>query len=1087
MATLKRKNNGVWEEVEGLHVSERRQWNLMGPSASVAVPTFVQLLRVPAATVVSTASIVKWNPQSSEHPFAEFYTTGNEELDNATMSPARVHNRTFQLQADQFRNAEVVPSGYEFTGRFMLIYRLQWDVTSGQPVGGSSGPSGQQDVAPTPRGVIAFNASRSVWQGIFTTPTNLRRGDIIEVQYKEYSGTAPTATRPGGGWIPWNRGNFSVVAPTNTWSVDLPTPSATATGIAVRSRVTRAVLSPTIDSIEATRFSGNRLRRQATISVRTSNAQEVRIRVSNPVTVPSWRIGDDRRAWSPWTTVPVGGLNQFSMPVFYTGTGSELRVDVEARRGTTVVSSSMDFHSRNVGINRLFPPSISWPRSPSFTDPDALSPIATIALIGIATVLTGGIALWSSIATIHVAAGAVSSMTLFTTTSGGLAFLGISTSVGSIGIAATTSGLVAAFGVAGVAGVGASLLVAVSGSSQRNLTVSPRIGGDFTRSRARIGWRIPGFSDTYSSWSSWRTSANPSFSWNNVVGGVGGLVWEVEAQGPDGATQSTVGVRFETDALLVDQPTRVRGADTVTFRGYGMTALRWRTRVDRTDTPGVLGRWSPWINISSRSGRVGTVTGVRTVSNRIEYQTRAGTRTGQVQEGLVSIVSGQAEENSPPPTEQEHIPAPPPPPPPPALPQVSGEQQSVSAWAYITRAYTDRDRPTTPTAPTAPTVPVAPPPTTPTRPSPTLPLPPTTPPPPPDDRTVVGPTNLRVRFTLNTARTRLTIAPTAMNAGNGFRMRIEWDGGQFSLPTPRNRGGLFRFQTGSFTVDVPDGAEEARVEIYAEHTTLALLGPAYFDYTLPAPPPSNLRASFAQANNQITVTVTGDDYHQGRGRARFNGGAWSTPSPTDSGGNRRHRSGTFVYGIPTGATTMDFELYAVNEDGLEVGPAVFPYTIPATAPTTPTTPVAPTAPPPEVIPPTEPEPVAPTTPAPTAPITPVDPGGGEVGPAPTVPEPGPEEVDEPVVLIANQPSLEMIMASQRFSLGAVNPDNWNIYFGNVGRVSPPTTIRFICGGRTAGDEHQDYNDVTMWPSPDLSSASAEWVSVYVALLYEDIS
>ena len=146
--------------------------------------------------------------------------------------------------------------------------------------------------------------------------------------------------------------------------------------------------------------------------------------------------------------------------------------------------------------------------------------------------------------------------------------------------------------------------------AQRNLQANVVFGGEVTRTRARIGWRIPGFVDSYSDWTPWRTGGGTvQYSWQDVVGGVGGLVVHAQAEGPDGGTESIIAVRFETDALLVEAPQRQGvGSRIVRVRGYGMTGIRYRTgfAADPRFAPNIWDGWQTR-NVTSRSGRIGSV------------------------------------------------------------------------------------------------------------------------------------------------------------------------------------------------------------------------------------------------------------------------------------------------------------------------------------------------------------------------------------------------------------------------------------------------------------------------------------------------
>ena len=242
--------------------------------------------------------------------------------------------------------------------------------------------------------------------------------------------------------------------------------------------------------------------------------------------------------------------------------------------------------------------------------------------------------------------------------------------------------------------------------------------------------------------------------------------------------------------------------------------------------------------------------------------------------------------------------------------------------------------------------------------------------------------------------------------------------------------------------------------------------------TAPPPPvvrPTNLRVQFQKSGNNIIVTPSATDGVRFRTRGRFGSGQYSIPSPPNTDGRYfAYRTGTHTYGIPTGATTFRVELFAISSDGATTGPAYFDYNIPADP-----------APPTE--PPKEPD-VAPPPPPPPAPVT-EQPTEEEVDNPTDVPEDrrGQGEVVQET-LVGSQPGINIEIARQTFQVGAVNPDNWETYWMDIGTTTPPTTIKFIGTGRSSGN----YNDLTMWPSPNYSANSWDWRSVYLVLFYERV-
>ena len=125
--------------VRKLKLWDGRRWVTMSEDDDSA-GLWIRVLGVTAATV--RGSIVRWQPVSAEYPFAEFYTNitrGSNRLSGSAMSAARVHNRPLSLVDDAIRGIDYsrIPSGYRFSGKCLVVYRLMWDIT-----GGASGAAG---------------------------------------------------------------------------------------------------------------------------------------------------------------------------------------------------------------------------------------------------------------------------------------------------------------------------------------------------------------------------------------------------------------------------------------------------------------------------------------------------------------------------------------------------------------------------------------------------------------------------------------------------------------------------------------------------------------------------------------------------------------------------------------------------------------------------------------------------------------------------------------------------------------------------------------------------------------------------------
>ena len=1300
MTKLRVEIDGAWHDVDQLHVEEFGFWNLMGAAVQTARPSFVRLMRVPGPQV--SGNIVKWAPRSDAFPFAEFYTNGNNQLDNAGMAPARIHNRSFNLIDTGFVNNETVPAGYRPTGLAALLTRLQWDVTSeGAATGaaGQDGAAGQQTgTPPTPSVVIAFSNARNAFQAVYSTAISLAVNDLLEAEYREYTGTAPSASNPGSGWT------TAVIRPGNRitrtgirrWTIDLPTPTAGQDGIVVRSRVRRPPTPLSIDSITVTPYTGRPAERQATVTATTTGGVDARMRITvNGFVAPQW----GRINWSPWQAIGSDNTVQWEdIPLFWTGSGGRPVIEVQARNPAGTVSRILEISVSDWNTPDVFTiPQITWGNNAyELVDPDRVHPAIIIGLAAAAIAVTGGIAaIGAASASGAVIGGGIGLHTgiqfgVATTWAGLTAFV---TTGSVIAVPTAVVSITGALGAAVGMGTIAATAAVATGSGQRHLIVRPNVSVAGTVStRVRLGWRLlGGFNDHWGPWSSSQSGqGSKTFRFNNVVGGEGAVVIQVESATPSGATFVSVAFRIDTHALESSPPTR--SGNTVTIRGYGMTAVRARYGeiVGSVPTPA---QWSPWRTYQTiKSGRIGTATvilpantGSRARNYVVEYDRRTPSHASNVQAEPVSVPARSGAQGGVPRPPQPHVPAPLPSPPPASPPSgqqsgPSGQQTRSSPWVYVTREYPDT--PTTPTLPTPPTTPSTPtplPPTDPGRPGPGTPAPPTTPAPTPTPGPVVRPTNQRMGFTFNDDSSQVTLTPTAVNAvghqiqvrwgatatwgqpippsdpatrqrqfatgpftqsvpsgastvyvrlwsvsaqggqvgpalfqqdipeaapdiqvafsrvaddvqavlsgaratgwrtrsrfatsgawstpspsdsggerqhsttatrtfpipsgdppvmqlevyavndddreagpevftytistgeteeetlpapsnirvvwaltdttltanlsgtnASGFRTRGRWGTRAWTTPSPADSGGQRRYRTGAHRFTRVTGERSFRLEVWATNTDGIETGPLFFNYLIPEGAPTGLTARFDKTGDVITVTLGGQNAVAFRTRGRFDQRDFGVPSPADStDGQRRHRTGTHRYVVPAGgADVLTLEVYAVNRSRVEAGPAIFLYSIPDGDSVGQPQPPSTAAPPPVAPTPGPEEPETPgETPTEPAPVT----------PEPEAPDPGGGEVFTPV-LVENQPSLSFRVNGQTFDVGAVDPNDWQVFFFNFGDVAVPTRIRFTCSGRESGAEHLDYDDVTMWPSPTVSPESARRSSVMLAVFYEE--
>ena len=128
MATLKVWHRGAWRDPT-LKVRENNAWVDLRQVSALSTLGWARIRRVVGNTTPTT-NILKYNPQSVEFPFAEFYSTSSTTLVHPTMVNARIHNKTYNTVLNGFRGggSQPIPAGYVFSGKIILFARLQWDV-----------------------------------------------------------------------------------------------------------------------------------------------------------------------------------------------------------------------------------------------------------------------------------------------------------------------------------------------------------------------------------------------------------------------------------------------------------------------------------------------------------------------------------------------------------------------------------------------------------------------------------------------------------------------------------------------------------------------------------------------------------------------------------------------------------------------------------------------------------------------------------------------------------------------------------------------------------------------------------------------
>ena len=182
----------------------------------------------------------------------------------------------------------------------------------------------------------------------------------------------------------------------------------------------------------------------------------------------------------------------------------------------------------------------------------------------------------------------------------------------------------------------------------------------------------------------------------------------------------------------------------------------------------------------------------------------------------------------------------------------------------------------------------------------------TTEPPPPDPPTEppptpapTAPTGLTVNFTEPASgATRINITVSAVpSAGTTYRTRARWDGGSWSVPSPRNAAdGTFAYSTNTARgYGIPTGARTIDVELRARGSNTLVGGPVIRSYTLPvAGPtpiiPSNLMVAFSAPGTSVLATPSGTNAVTFRTRARWDDGTWTSYSPSATGWSTSRRT-----------------------------------------------------------------------------------------------------------------------------------------------------------------------------------------------------
>ena len=202
----------------------------------------------------------------------------------------------------------------------------------------------------------------------------------------------------------------------------------------------------------------------------------------------------------------------------------------------------------------------------------------------------------------------------------------------------------------------------------------------------------------------------------------------------------------------------------------------------------------------------------------------------------------------------------------------------------------------------------------------------------------------------------------------------------------------------------------------------------------PAPPPvvirpSNLRVGWQESGNDIIVIPSATNGVTFRTRARFGSGSYSLPSPPNQGRFYQYSTGNRRYRKPSGATTITVELFARSSGGGGNRPRVFhhqlcgvddhtvhaagSYRAAACAHRACRSPAG------------------------------IDetPEGGE-----NPQTEGPGEVVQQLGG-SDQPGINIELASQVFPVGAVNPDNWETVFIDIG-THHGTHVRQVHRDRT---------------------------------------
>ena len=461
---------------------------------------------------------------------------------------------------------------------------------------GPQPPTGPTAVAPS-NVVVRMQIFGRTWSSSWTADGTLPITYTYRLTYtidgRPQQGTLQSAggTRNAAGSVPRNCSNIHIL-------VTAINSRGQATGNADASIAVTP--DPEITRITYAPFGGNRLDRSGSVTVTTRNATAVRIRLESLAT--RWLVGSSWKSWSRYVNVDSNGQYTWTIPLFWTGAGRRITIAVEATRASKTVTSTVQTGLLNLPV--VLPQIDLSDDAYRIVDPNGALPFIAAGIVG--TLITGGVAT-AALAGSGVISG-------FVTSAGTLAGTGVTLGSGAVSVYAiitiggpgiyavtTTAGLVAIFGAAGISGAAIGLSGRFQGGPQRNLVVKA-VFDNTNEYRVRVGWRLLGFPDSYSAWTSWKAPTNSNRNENvfrNIAGGDGGMVVEWQARNQDGATTIAVGFRFTGPPVAVaGSPSYNSSSRQVTVSAYGMTHLSYRF-----DSTGALTRTA-----STKSGRIGRVT-----------------------------------------------------------------------------------------------------------------------------------------------------------------------------------------------------------------------------------------------------------------------------------------------------------------------------------------------------------------------------------------------------------------------------------------------------------------------------------------------